>query len=429
MARSKQVTTPKTATPKVGTSASDPAALDAADPLAAKRALYALPPGMIYLDGNSLGPPTAAAKQRAMDAINQWDGSLIAGWNRHGWMDLPTRVGDRIAALIGAEPGSVVACDTTSVNIFKVLAASLALKPDRRVILAETTSFPTDLYVAEGVVSLARDAGGRPPVLKLVPPEDIASAVDETTAVVLLSDIDYRSGARRDIAAITRAAHEAGALMAWDLCHSAGCLPVDLAGASADFAMGCSYKYLNGGPGAPAWVYVAPRHMTHVKQPLSGWLGHAAPFRFEQTYRPAPGIERMIAGTPSVIALSVLDAALDAFDGLDLGASHKKSMALADLFHDRVAAACPELVRGTPTAQAERGCQLAYHHPNAYAVVQALIARGVVGDFREPNIARFGFAALYLSYTEAARAADILVDIMTTAAWQRPEYAVRAKVT
>jgi kynureninase len=424
MARTKKAAPATAAVPLT-----DPAALDAADPLGAKRALYALPPGMIYLDGNSLGPPTAAAKQRAVDAINQWDSSLIAGWNRHGWMDLPTRVGNRIAALVGAEPGSVVACDTTSVNIFKVLAASLALKPDRRVILAETTSFPTDLYVAEGVASLARDAGGRPPVLKLVPPEDITSSVDETTAVVLLSDIDYRSGARRDLAAVTRAAHKAGALMAWDLCHSAGCLPVDLAGASADFAMGCSYKYLNGGPGAPAWVYVAPRHMAHVAQPLSGWLGHAAPFRFEQTYRPAPGIERMIAGTPSVIALSVLDAALDAFDGLDLTASHKKSMALADLFHRRVAAACPELVRGTPTAPAERGCQLAYHHPNAYAVVQALIARGVVGDFREPNIARFGFAALYLSYTEAARAAEILVDIMTTGAWQRPEYAVRAKVT
>ncbi len=406
--------------------AAEIAALDRTDPLRARRQLFEIPKGLIYLDGNSLGVLSTAARQRAATVVaEEWGQSLITAWNVHGWMDLPKSVGNRIGALIGAEAEHVVVCDTTSVNIFKLLAAALALRPDRKVILCEQSSFPTDLYMAQGYVGFA--AGGA--ALKTVPAAAVTAALDETIAVLLLSDIDYRSGARRDIKAVTRAAHKAGALVIWDLCHSAGAVPVDLKGAKADFAVGCSYKYLNGGPGAPAYLFVAPQHLAAVHQPLSGWLGHAAPFQFEPDFRPAGGIERMITSTPSVIGLAVLDAALDAFDGVDMGQLRAKSLALADLFHARVSARCRSLKLATPLAPEQRGSQLAYHFEHGYAAIQALIAAGVIGDFRTPDLMRFGFTPLYLSYAEVARAADVLADIIATERYREPQFQVRRKVT
>ncbi|MBW6524932.1 kynureninase [Sphingomonas sp. RHCKR47] len=397
---------------------------------AATAALFHLPEGVIYLDGNSLGPLPLAAEARVGQVLReQWGDQLIRAWNDSDWMTLPSRVGDRIARLIGAPAGSVVTGDTLSIKVFQALAAALALAPaDRRVVLSDSGNFPSDLYIADGLLSAL---GGRE--LKVVAPEEVADAIDETVAVTMLTEVDYRTGRLHDMAALTRRAHDVGAIAVWDLAHSAGAIPVHLEGADADFAVGCTYKYLNGGPGSPAFIYVAPRHADVAQPILSGWLGHAEPFAFERAYRPAAGIERMRVGTPPIVALSILDAALDAWEGVDLGSLRAASIHLSDTFIREVERRCPQedcgLQLASPRAPHARGSQVSFRHDHAYPVMQALIARGVIGDVRAPDILRFGFTPLYLSEAEVVQAATILADVIDTRAYEAAEYQQRAAVT
>ena len=402
-------------------------ALDAADPLAPFRERFVLPDGLVYLDGNSLGAlPKAAAARVAEVVAHEWGEGLVRSWNDAGWIDLPRRVGDKIARLVGAGPGEVVCADSTSVNVFKVLSAALALRPGRSTILSEEGNFPTDLYVAEGLARLL-ERGHR---LRLVPRSDVRSAPDGDTAVLLLTHVDYRSGERHDLEAVTRAGHEAGALVAWDLAHSAGAMPVDLAAAGADFAVGCGYKYLCGGPGAPAFLYVAPRHQEAFRQPLSGWLGHAEPFAFEAAYRPGPGISRALCGTPPILSMSALDAALDVILAADLALVRAKSEAMTSFFVEAVEQECGEAVRlVSPRVSSLRGSQVSFAHPDAYAVMRALIARGVVGDVRAPDVLRFGFAPLYVRFADAWKGARALAEVLSSHAHERPEFRRRAAVT
>lgn len=402
--------------------------LDAADPLAPARADFALPDGLIYLDGNSLGALPRAARARTRDVVDrEWGSDLIRSWTKNHWIDLPTRIGDKIARLIGAAAGEVVVADSTSINLFKALAGALAMRPERRVILSVADNFPTDLYMAQGLVALL---GGRHE-LKLVAAAEIPAAIDAETAVVMLTHVNYRSGAVFDMAAITQAAHRAGALTIWDLAHSAGALPVGLDAAGADLAVGCGYKYLNGGPGAPAFLFVAKRHQPDFVQPLTGWLGHAAPFAFETGYRPAAGIARGICGTPPVLSLAALEVGVDGLLRFDMAAIRAKSLALGDLFIARVEARCAGqgLTLATPRDRDVRGSQVSFAHAHGYPVMQALIARGVIGDFRAPDLLRFGFTPLYLRYVDAWDAAEILAEILATRAWDRPEFHARAAVT
>jgi kynureninase len=400
----------------------DAQALDRADPLAPLRDRFALPDGAIYLDGNSLGALPRAVIERTRKVVaEEWGEGLITSWNTHDWIDLPRRVGDRIAPLVGAPPGTVVVADSTSINIFKLLVVALARRPDRRVIVTEVGNFPTDVYIAGGVASLM----GKGRQVRLAPADTLSEAIRDDVAVVLLTEVNYRTGARLDLAALTRRAHAAGALIIWDLCHSAGALPVDLTGNDADFAMGCGYKYLNGGPGAPAFAYVAPRHLAGLQQPLAGWLGHAAPFDFAPDYRPAEGIDAMRVGTPPILSMSALDAALDAFDGVDLAAVKAKADTLFELFVANLPSGVELL---TPRDPARRGTQVSLRHPEAYSVMQALIARGVIGDFRQPDIMRFGLTPLYLRFADVWRATEILRETIATSAWDRPEFKQRAKV-
>jgi len=403
----------------------DADALDRSDPLAHYRARFALPDGVIYLDGNSLGAlPRAAIERVSRVVTEEWGRDLITSWNRHDWIDLPRRVGEKIAPLIGAGPGTVIVADSTSINIFKLLAVALARRPDRRVIVTEANNFPTDVYMSGGIASLL----GQGHTVRLAEAAVLPAAIRDDVAVVLLTEVNYRTGARLDMQALTAAAHEAGALVIWDLCHSAGALPVDLAATHADFAVGCGYKYLNGGPGAPAFAYVAPKHLKDLHQPLSGWLGHAAPFAFEAGYRPGQGVDALRVGTPPVLSLSALDAALDVFAQADLAAVKSKADALFDLFTAELRARCPGLELLTPLDPALRGTQVSLRHPEAYAVMQALIARGVIGDFRQPDIMRFGLTPFYLRFGDVFRAAEILGEIMASGAWDRPEFKQRAKV-
>jgi len=404
------------------------AALDAADPLAACRDRFELPEGVIYLDGNSLGPlPRGAAARLERVVRDEWGRGLIRSWNAAGWIDLPARVGARIAPLVGAGAGDVVVADSTSLNVFKLLAAALRLQPERRVIVTEPGNFPTDLYMAAGLVELL---GGRHE-LRLVDAGDVEGALDDDAAVVMLTHVDYRTGRMHDLDGITAAAHAAGALALWDLAHSAGAVPVDLSGAGADLAVGCGYKYLNGGPGAPAFAYVAPALQERVVSPLAGWMGHAAPFAFDPGYRPAAGVARLLCGTPAVLSLAALDAALDAWDGVDLADVRAKSLALTELFMARVDAVCAPL--GAEVAHRQpperRGSQAVVRHAEGYAVMQALIARGVIGDFRTPDLMRFGFAPLYTRFVDVWDAVDILADVLESGAWDRPEHRARAAVT
>ena len=393
---------------------------------AATRALFHLPPGVIYLDGNSLGPLPVAAEARAAAVLrDQWGERLIRGWNDAGWMTLPGRVGDRIARLIGAPSGSVTMGDTLSIKVFQALSAALALRPGRRVVLSDSGNFPTDLYIADALLA----ALGRGLELKVVAPEQVADAIDEHVAVVMLTEVDYRTGRLHDMRALTAAAHAAGAVTLWDLAHSAGAVPVDVAAAQADFAVGCTYKYLNGGPGAPAFIHVAPRHADVAQPILAGWLGHHAPFAFERAYRPAPGVERMRVGTPPVIALSVLDAALDAWEDVDMAGLRAASIRLSERFVAEVEARCPQLTLASPRDPYARGSQVSFAHPDAHAIMQALIARGVIGDVRAPDLLRFGFTPLYLCEDDVVRAAVLLGEVMATNAWERDEYRRRAAVT
>jgi kynureninase len=410
------------------TSRADALALDRDDPLAAFRARFRLPGGVVYLDGNSLGAlPRATPARLAAVIEEEWGEGLIRSWNKYGWIELPRRVGDKIGRLIGARAGEVVVADSTSVNLFKLIAAALRLRPERRIIVSERENFPTDLYVAQGLIELL-DARHE---LRLVTPETLAAALDDDVALVLLTHVNYRSGRMHDMPAVTRLAHRAGALMLWDLAHSAGALPVDLAASDADLGVGCGYKYLNGGPGAPAFLYVADRLQASFRSPLTGWLGHAAPFDFDPRYRPAPGIASAIVGTPPILSLAALEVGVDLALEADLAAVRAKSLALARLFMARVEASCAGLglTLASPARDDERGSQVCYAHPEGYAVMQALIARGVIGDFRAPDILRFGFAPLYTSFADVWDAVETLRAVLASREWDRPEFRRRAAVT
>jgi kynureninase len=390
------------------------------------RALFRLPDGTVYLDGNSLGPlPVAALDRVGRMMAEEWGRQLIRGWNTAGWMTQPRRTGDRIGALIGAPAGHVVVGDTLSIKVYQALAAALELNPTRRVILSDSGNFPSDLYMADGLIRSL----GRGHVLEVVEPEAVEAAIDDSVAVLLLTEVDYRTGRLHDMAALTRKAHAAGALAVWDLAHSAGAIPVDLAGADADFAVGCTYKYLNGGPGAPAFIYVAPRLADRVRPALSGWMGHQAPFAFDLDYRPGRGIERMRVGTPPVIALAALDAALDVWDGVSLADVRAASLALSELFIREVEARCPDLVLASPRDGARRGSQVSFRHPDGYAMMQALIAQGVIGDFRAPDVMRFGFTPLYIGEDDVKAAVAILDDIVSHRRWDQAAFHARALVT
>ncbi len=409
------------------TSRDDAAALDASDPLAGFRALFDLRGG-VYLAGNSLGPPPRAVR-RAMERLvgEEWPGELVSGWTEHGWIDLPAALGDRIGRLLGAAPGQVVVADSTSVNLFKVLAAALALRPDRGTVVTEAGNFPTDVYIADGV---ARQGAGRDLVV-VEDGGDVAAAVDGDTAVVMLSHVGFRDGRLLDLEGLTAAAHAAGALAVWDLSHSAGVVPVTLDDSGVDFAVGCTYKYLNGGPGAPAFLYVAHRHQSVADQPLSGWMGHARPFALERDYEPAPGIGRMLTGTPPVVALAVLQAGIDVVAQADIGAVRRKSQALSELFIALVEERCAGLgvTLASPREPDRRGSQVCFRHAHAYPVVRALVERGVVGDFREPDVVRFGLAPLFLRHVDVWDAVEALRDVLVTRTWDRPELKVRRRVT
>ncbi len=393
---------------------------------AATRAMFELPDGITYLDGNSLGPlPRAAAAKVAACVTNEWGKLLITGWNKAGWMDQPARVGDRIGRLIGAEAGSVVMGDTLSIKVYQALASALEMNRGRRVILSDTGNFPSDLYMADGLCRTLGDGYA----LKTVAPEDVADHIDASVAVLMLTEVDYRTGRKHDMADLTARAHAAGVLTVWDLAHSAGALPVDLAGCGADFAVGCSYKYLNSGPGGPAFIYVAPRHADVARPALSGWLGHEAPFAFDLDYRPGAGRDRMRVGTPPVLQLAALEAAMDVWDHATIEDVRAQSILLADRFIAGVEATCPTLTLASPREGALRGSQVSFRHPQGYAIMQALIARGVIGDFRAPDILRFGLTPLYIGTGDVDRAVAVLAEVMAGALWDRAEYRTRAKVT
>ncbi|WP_322891280.1 MULTISPECIES: kynureninase [unclassified Yoonia] len=390
------------------------------------KAMFQMPADMIYLDGNSLGPLPRAAAARINDCVTrEWGEMVITGWNRAGWMAQPTSYADRIGRLIGAEPGHTVLGDTLSVKVYQALAAALDLVPDRRVILTDSGNFPSDIYMAEGLIR-SLDRGYE---LRVVAPEDVADHIDSDLAVLMLTQVDYRTGRMHDMAALTQKAHDAGAIAIWDLAHSAGALPVDVAGCGADFAVGCTYKYLNGGPGAPAFIYVAPCHIDRCQPALSGWLGHAAPFAFEAGYRPGTGIERMRVGTPPVLQLAALDASLDIWDQIDLHDIRQASIALTEQFIAGIEAACPMLSLASPRDPAQRGSQVSFRFADGYAAMQACIAQGVVGDFRAPDIMRFGFTPLFIDAGDVARAVEIIAKVMTDKLWDAPAYRQKAAVT
>ena len=402
--------------------------MDRADPLAFARDRFHVPEGTLYLDGNSLGALPRATPGKIDEVIRrQWGDDLITGWNRHGWVELPRRLGAQLAPLIGAAADEVVVCDSTSLNVFKLLSAALQLRPDRKVILSDDGNFPTDLYMAQGLAHLL----GRGHRLELVKPDDVATRIDDDVAIVMLTEVDYRTGRRHDMTAINARAKEKGVLTLWDLAHSAGAMPVDLNGTGSDFAIGCGYKYLNGGPGAPAFLFVAKRWQEATQQPLFGWFGHAQPFAFDTEYRPKDGIDRYLVGTPPVISMMALGCGLDTFAGIDLAALRRKSMALGDLMIRLVAQECGGfcLSLASPAESSRRGSQISYAHEHGYAVMQALIGRRVIGDFRAPDLLRFGFTPLYLRFQDIWDAVAILKIVLTQEEWRRPEFNVRAAVT
>ena len=391
-----------------------------------RKDFFNLPKGVIYLDGNSLGPlPVGVADAVQQTVMTEWGGQLIKGWNTCGWMDQPARVGNKIARLIGAPDGSVVMGDTLSIKVFQALAAALAMRPERKLILSDSGNFPSDLYMAEGLVGLKEQGF----TLKVVKPETVLEAIDETIAAVMLTEVDYRTGRKHPMNVITERAHEAGAVMIWDLAHSAGALDVQIETSRCEFAVGCTYKYLNGGPGAPAFIYVRPDLAGSAKPALSGWLGHKAPFAFDQTYTPAPDIERMRVGTPPVLQLSALEEALKAWDGVSMSEIREASIRLCELFIKEVEARCPELTLISPRDSAMRGSQVSFAFEHGYAATQALIARGVIGDFRAPNVIRFGFTPLYIDQMDVIAAVDVMEDVMNNQLWDAPEYKTAHRVT
>ena len=399
--------------------------LDERNPLRDRRALFDLPPGTIYLDGNSLGALPWSVPQRLQRVVAQeWGSDLIASWNKADWINLPRRVGERIAALVGLPQGSVWVSDSTSVSLFKTMVAACRLRPGRDALVVERATFPTDGYIA---ASVARMLGLE---LRWADSGDVEAAFDDRVALVCLTHVDFRTGAMFDAEAVTAAAHEVGALMLWDLCHTVGAVPVDLVAADADFAVGCTYKYLNAGPGSPAFMYAAPRHHDVLDQPLSGWMGHARPFDMELGFEPVAGVGRLASGTPPVLALSALDAALDVFDGVDPADLRATSLSLTDYFIELVDHRLPEVFTVvTPREHSRRGSQVSLRHPEAYGIVQALIERRVVGDFRTPDVARFGFAPLYVTHTDVHDAVEHLVAVMEGKEYTRSEYLTRNPVT
>ena len=402
------------------------AARDQADPLRLLRDEFLLPPDTIYLDGNSLGALPRRVKQRMKHVVaEEWGQGLIRGWNEAGWIDLPQKVGAKIAPLIGARPGEVIAADSTTINLLKLVLAAARLKPDSKVILTESGNFPTDLYAAESAAELQ----GRQ--VRRVDAGAIAGAIDKHTACVVLTHVDYRSGRMHDMGGITRAAHAAGALMLWDLAHSAGAVPVDLNGAGADLAVGCGYKYLNGGPGAPAFLYARRDLQAELQPVLAGWMGHARPFDFAPAFAPGPGMTRHLIGTPAILSLSALDAALDLWADVDMKTVRAKSVALAELFIALVEARCAGfgLALASPRAAGERGSQVTWRHADAFEIMRAVIARGVIGDFRGPDLMRFGLAPLYVRFADIFDAVEILRGILASGAWDQPSFRQRAKVT
>ncbi len=387
---------------------------------------FDLPDGIIYLDGNSLGPLPCSVPARVASAVTkEWGGHLIKGWNVDGWMAQPVTVADRIARIIGAPPKSTVLGDTLSIKVHQALSAALQMRADRKVILSDNGNFPTDLYMAQGLIRQL-DVGHE---LRTPNPEDVADAITSDVAVVMLTQVDYRTGRMHDMADITARAHAAGAVMIWDLAHSAGAVPLDIAGSNAEFAVGCTYKYLNGGPGAPAFIYVRPDLADHISPALSGWLGHDAPFAFEPDYRPAIGIERFRVGTPSVIQIAALDEALAIWDDVDLKALRGASIQLSELFISEVEARCPELTLASPRNPEHRGSQVSFSYKHGYAVMQALIAQGVIGDYRHPDMMRFGFTPLFLDSDDIRQAVDILQEIIADRSWDDPKFTTVKRVT
>ena len=391
-----------------------------------RKELFDIPEGMIYLDGNSLGPLPKVVPQRVAEVIKEeWGQQLIKGWNVAKWMEQPGRVGNQVAALVGAPDDSVVIGDTLSIKVFQALAAALNMRPERKVILSDNGNFPTDLYMAEGLI----DTIGKDYELRVVDPEAVADAIDESIAVVMLTQVDYRSGRMHDMNALTLKAQQAGAVMLWDLAHSAGAIPLDLDSSNCEFAVGCTYKYLNGGPGSPAFIYVRPDLMAEVKPALSGWLGHDSPFAFEQNYRPSSSIERMRVGTPPVLQISALEAALSVWDGVDIQELREASITLSERFIAEVESRCPALTLASPRDPNVRGSQVSFAFEHGYAAMQALVDRDVIGDFRAPNIMRFGFTPLYLDEQDVIAAVDVLQDILDNQRWDDPKYLAKKAVT
>lgn len=403
--------------------------LDAADPLAHKRAEFDVPDAVIYLDGNSLGCLPKAVRTRVADVIDQqWGSDLIKSWNIHGWIDLPVLTGEKIARLIGAAPGQVISCDSISVNLFKLLSAALGLQRGRSVVLSQQDNFPTDVYMVQGMSALL---GSQRCQLVTVSSDELENQLNEDVAVLMLTHVNFRSGYIHDMQRLTELAHNKGILVIWDLAHSAGVLPLQLDQCQVDFAVGCTYKYLNAGPGAPAFLYVASRHLPTVTQALSGWMGHVSPFKFSTDYEGALGIEKFLTGTPPVISMSALDAALDVFNDVDMQQVRHKSRQLTELFitlATQTPALAP-LLLASPADADQRGAQLAWRHPHAYAICQALIADGVIGDFRAPDVLRFGFSPLTLRYEDIWNSVQRLASILETGRWQAPEFSQTSRVT
>ncbi|HGM4966300.1 kynureninase [Pseudomonas monteilii] len=408
-------------------------AMDSTDPLGRFHEQFSLPENIIYLDGNSLGARPVAALERSRQVVaEEWGYGLIGSWNEAGWRALPERLGDKVAGLIGANPGEVVVTDTTSINLFKVLAAALKVQAGvdskRKVIVTERSNFPTDIYIAQGLAELLDDGYS----LRLVDsPEDLPAAIQTDTAVVMITQVNYKTGYLHDMKELTALAHECGALTIWDLCHSAGAVPIDLNGAKADYAIGCTYKYLNGGPGSPAFVWTSAALQDKVTQPLSGWWGHARQFQMETDYEPASGINRYQCGTQPITSLALIECGLDIFGQTTMEALREKSLALTDLFIELVQDRCAgfPLTLVTPLNHQHRGSHVSFEHPEGYAVVQALIEKGVVGDYREPRIMRFGFTPLYTRYVDVFDAVETLYSVLITESWRAEKHMTRKKVT
>lgn len=407
----------------MGLTHAESVAADAADPLRPLRDRFHLPDGLIYLDGNSLGPLPRSAAARLQTVVDEeWGGSLIRSWNAHDWIGAPQRLGAKIAPLIGAQPHEVIVTDSTSVNLFKLLVAAARLSDGKR-LLSESGNFHTDLHIASGVADLLGLS------LDIAPRQEIEARIGPDTALLLLTHVHYKTAERFDMAGVTRRAREAGVLTVWDLSHSVGAVPLHLNEACAELAVGCGYKYLNGGPGAPAFLYVAEALQERLVSPLRGWMGHAEPFAFTDDYVPARGIDRFLAGTPPILSLAALECGVDSFEGVPMERLWAKSIALFDVFYGLVEEHCPELECISPRGPEQRGSHISYRHPHAFELCQALIADNVIGDFRAPDVIRFGLTPLYLGFEDLWHGVDRMARILATGRWQEPRFAVRGKVT